>query len=807
MFSQNVRFALRQLLRKPSFAIVAILSIGLGIGATTAVFSVIYAVAWHPFPYSGADRMVNVRLYDSTGDKGGLLLSGMQFLRFQKAEALDGAMAMDNWDMVTSDWGATEAVRAGRLSSNAFAYLGVPPLLGRGFEDADAVLGQEPNHVVVLGNRFWKSHYAGSTNVLGKILKLDHESYSIIGVMSKRFSWGSSDVYIPLKIVADPDRTNAVYSRLKPGITTVAAAGQLQSLVEQFAQELPQHFPRSFTVRVVGFIDEAVNEFSSTLLILLVAVSLLLLIGCVNVSILLLARGTSRSQEFALRTALGATRKQLMSQLLTESVALSVAGAVVGIAIAFVGIRLVLQWLPPDLLPSEVDVRINLPVLLFTLVVAAGTGLLFGLSPAARFSQPDLRQTLGEGGYRNTGSSLGKRTFTVLIVSQIAITVLLLACAGASLSTLRSLWATRLGYDPHNVTQIFIPLADGSYTKWGERVDYFEQIRKRVSQLPDVKAAALTAFALPPVSTYQSTVRIVGGSGTQEETVVLQQVSPEYFDTLRIPLLEGNIWTVAENMIPLHEAVINQAMARRFWPNRSPVGQTIQLAKLKAYTTWMIDSKGNDGTVQIVGVVGDTPNNGLRAPVLPAVYAPFTIVALDALELVVRSAESRASLISAVGGEVKAINPDQPLTEIRTAEEILTNEGWGRERFIFSLFLPFSMFAIALSAIGLFSVMSYVVSQRTREFGVRMALGATRVHILRTVLKPMGIAVAMGVVAGVVFSLWANRIVLHWTGANIGDPITLLLVTLLVFPVAACAVLMPAIRATFAQPTEVLRES
>lgn len=806
MFIQNLRQFLRQLEREPVFALVAIASIALGIGATTMVLSVIHAVVLHPFPYTGADRMVNVRLYDRSGDRGGVLLSGMQFLQLQKADLLDGAVAMDNWEMATTNDFTTEGIRAAHLSANAFAYFGVAPLLGRTITEADAAVAVEPNHVVVLSYKYWQAHFGASKDVLGRVLKLDKENYTIVGVMPRRFTWAGSDVYLLLKISQDPERTNVIYLRLKPGVSLAKANAQLQSLMEQFAHELPDHFPREFGVRLVGMIDGAVGEFSGHLLLLLAAVSLLLLIGCTNVSILLLARGIARQHELATRFALGASQKHILFHVVSESVTLAMAGAAAGIAIAFGTLPIVMHFLPADLLPSEVDIRINLPILLFTLLVAAGSGIFASIIPALRLSQTDVSSALHAGTQRSIGSARSKNVFSVLIASQIAITVLLLTGAGASLAALVLLLRAPLGYDPHNVVRLWIPLADGSFTKWGERVAYFDEIRRRVGLSPSTESVAYAAFELPPLSEYRSAFRLSGRASDEGDYAVLQQVSPEFFRTLRIPLLEGRIWTESENLRPAHVAVINHIMAMRFWPGTSPVGQTITVTKLKAYTTWMLDSVGNDGSVEIIGVVGDVPNDGLRSAVLPTIYAPYPLVATDGVQLLVRARANTAGMLQLVSEQIHAVNPVQAVSEYQTLEDMLSDAGWGRERFMVSLFIPLAVVATMLSAIGLFSVISYTISQRTREIGIRMALGAGTSQILFTVLIPVAMAVAFGLASGIVLCFATGRAIAHWTEVSVNNALVLGGSASLVILVGWCSTFVPAFRAASLHPMDALRK-
>lgn len=801
----DLRYGVRQLIRDPGFTSVSLLSLALGIGATTGMFSVIHAVLTDPYPYQGANRMVNLTLYDHSGYQGIALLSGTQFIRLQKSPVLDGAMAMDNWDMAMTNGQVTESVRVAHLSSNAFSYLGVLPLVGREFTDVERSLGQEPDHVAVLSFRFWQGHYGGSVAAVGQVLKLDRQNYKVIGVVPKRFAWGNAELYTPLGLAQDPNRTNIVSARLKNGISRESAEAELQVLMEQFAKDTPSHFPRDFKLRVVGLLDDSIGRFSSILFALLGAVALLLVIGCLNVSILLLAKGISRRHELSVRCAIGANRFRLLRQLFTEAIFLSFTGALAGILVAFLAMRLILSWLPPNLLPPEVEVQLSAPVLIFSVLVGLAAGVLFGMSPAIQFSRPSIGRMLGASAQRTGGDSKSKRTHELLIVGQLALTLLLLAGTGASLRTFLRLYETRLGYVPHNVLSVALPLADGSYTKWEKRIAFYDHLRDMVSRLKGIESVALSSQPLPPFSNYSSPLKILASPSDQDQSVAIEQISPGYFSTLHIPLLQGSIWTEIDSVRAGHLAVVNQAMAKRFWPRSSPIGQKIQIAKLKAFTTWMLDSPGNDGTVQIIGIVGDVPNDGLGRPILPTVYVPYTLVANDWMQLLIRTQGEPARMVRAVREQIRAVDSDQPVAQIRTAEEVLNIEGWGRERFIAALFFIASIFAVFLSAVGLYSVISYAVSRRTHEFGIRLALGASRSHIIRTAAGSLGRNLGMGAIVGVILSISFSGPFMRWTGASLHDPLVLACALVVVLGASACAALVPAVRASLAQPMDALR--
>jgi predicted permease len=574
----DVRFALRQLRKSPGSASVCVLSLALGIGATTAIFSVVYCVVLKPLPYVGADRMVHIDVFDHSGDRGYALLSGEQFAELNHIEALDGAIAEDNWVMTITNEGLPQAIQADQLSANAFDFFGVPPLMGRGFTQSDASIGQDPAQVAILSFRFWKSHYAGRSDIVGKILQLDHKNYTIIGIMPKRFAWSgpggfsASDVYLPLRLSNDQSLMYPITARLRPGVSRGTADVELQAIFKQFVQETPDRFPPDSTVRVVGLKESAIGSVKGTLFILLGAVATLLAIGCINVGILLLARGVLRENEFAIRNALGARRIRLVRQLLTESLVIAVTGGVLGIPIAFLGTALLMKWIPQGMLPMEVTVSVSVPVLLFSMAVALATGIFCGLRPASDFSRPIASQALA--GYTRgaIGNPRNKRMHMMFVVSQIALSVLLLAVALAAVRTFARLHQTKLGYNPRRILVAGIALAEGSYQGWSQRINYYDQLRGTIADIPGVQSVALTAYPLPPVSHYFSNFFILGGSKTAGQVTTLEQVSRGYFSTLEIPVLQGRVWTDAEDAHASHVALINEAMARRYWPNSDAIG-------------------------------------------------------------------------------------------------------------------------------------------------------------------------------------------------------------------------------------------
>jgi putative ABC transport system permease protein len=800
----DLAFAFRQMRREPWFSTVACSSLALGIGATAVMFSVVYSVLLHPYPYKDAERMVHIHIFDHEAMLTDLLLSSSQFERFQHAPVLDGAIAMDQAPMSETGAELPESVLAGHMSANAFQFFGVAPLLGREFTPQDASDATHPARVAVLSYHFWKKHFLGQPDALGKILQLNRENYAVIGVLPPRFAWWDCDVYTPLAYSPDPDRTAMVFARIKPGISLALAQPELEAFLAEIALETPKHFPRELKVGLVPLNDIFVGSFAGTIYVLLGAVSLLLVIGCANVSILLLARGKGRTQELAIRSAIGGTRVRILTQLLTESLALGMTGGVLGIGLAVMGSRLIPRFLPPGTFPSEAVFGVSVPVLLASTLLALGTGILFGCWPAVRLSTPRLGQWLQPGTRTLTSGKGAKRSHDILIAGQVAMILVLLAAAGATVRSLYGLMHRSLGYDPHHLAWLTIPLRDGTYASWPQRVRYFAQVREDIASLPGIEAAAIAYTYLPPVSRFRSSAELRGRS-SETHLVAIQQVSSQYFSALHVALLQGRLWTESEALRGAPLAVINATMARRDWPKSNAIGQMVHLDELKARTSWTLEAPQNDGWVQIIGVVSDTPNDGLQESVLPAVSVPYTLVANDSFDVVFRAPGDPRSFERAIREQIHRRDPEQMAGEISTAEEQLDFAGLARERFVTVVFLVFAGLGLALGFVGLYSVAAYTVSSRRREFALRIAFGAQRTDVMAAVLRAILPTVLTGVSAGLFLNFAIAKLAEHWIGGNVRDPWMLAAIVLLAITVITAASLRPASRVAGIDPMDVLR--
>ena len=801
------RYGLRMLLKNPGFAIVAILSLALGIGATTAMFSVVYGVLMNPYPYANSDRMVHLTVHESRGNPRFINLNGPQLQQLRQASCVESVAAMDGRSLTTTEGDLPEAVEAVYLTPNAFIHFGVPTLLGRGLLPSDAPEGQDPENVAVLGYQFWQRHYSGDPDIVGKNIQLVHKSYSIVGVVRPRFTWGDGEVYLPLKLTADTTRTFFVMTRLKPGVPRAAANAEIQSLLEQFAKQTPTHFPEHFHLTLAGLNDHFVERIGGTLYLLLAAVALLLLIGCGNVSILLLARGTARQHEMAVRSAIGAERSRILRQLLTEALMLSLAGAALGVALASGLVKFIVNWLPEFSFPHEAAININLPVLFFSAGLALLTGIVFGISPALQSSRPDLAQAMQSSTRKMTAGVHGRRTHSVLIAGQLSLTLLLLAGAGAAMQGFVRMMRVNLGYDPHNTMSVGIPVHENSYTTWEARRTYFNQLLRMVSATPEVVSAGLSTNATPPNNGWEQRFEVSGKPAAEQQRARLNFVSPEYFTVLRIPLLQGRIWDDSETMYGSKLALINQTLARQYFPNGDAVGSEIRVPELKGEPPFLLAVAGSDSWFQVVGIVSDARNDGLRNPTKPSVYVPYTISMPGFTQILVRTKVPPLTMLHAIREQIHSVDPDQPaIRDIRDLDRWITGQPeWEQEHLVATLFSGFALVALALAATGLYSVISYTAAQRTGEFGIRIALGAMRKDVLLMVIRSAARSVAGGVLMGVALTIILNRVLARWIQGNSLDALILAGVILLLVATSGLSCLIPARRASSVDPIVALR--
>ncbi|HEX5234373.1 MAG TPA: ABC transporter permease [Silvibacterium sp.] len=805
---QDLRFALRQIFHNPVYALVAMLSLAFGIGATTSVFSVVYAVLVNPYPYKNADRMVHIQLESKERNGNSLIqVNREEWHELLQAHSIEDAFAVKtdfSQSMATND--LPVSVHATYNTPNLFTFMGVPALLGREFTPSDAP-NNVPQPVAVLSYLFWQRQFGGRSDILGKIIQINQKSFTVIGVVPRRFTWTDSDIYLPGVPSSDPAEHWLAFVRLKPGITYAGAEAELQAMVTRWSATDTTTYPKDVRVRVVSLNQEILGKFQGTLIMLFGAVALLLVIGCANLSILLLARGTARQHEFAVRASIGATRRRIVRQLLTESVLLSVAGAALGIALAYGGVTLITAWLPPDNFPKEAAIGVNLPVLFFTAIVSLVTGILFGIAPALQLSRPQLGQMMAESGTtRLDGSSGGGRTRAGLILGQVALTMLLLTCAGASIRAFLALYHTPLGYDPDHALSVNITLPTVEHPTWQQRANETEFVRQAVERTPGVVAASVSTTYLPPFPAFDAPIEILGSPAAQKRTASLELVSPQELQVLGLQLVSGRMFTDSETARAAHVALVNRAMVQQYFGGRNPIGQSVRSPALKLNIPRLISTENPDGYLEIVGVVGNSLNEGMDHPTIPAVILPYTFVLPPNLFLVVRTSTSTSTVYEAMRRQMRNVNSELMVHDVHDLSWFLWTQAWGRERFIASLFAGFALLALALAATGLYSVVSYTVAQRRREFGIRLALGAQRADVMQLAFRSTALMVLIGGAVGIAASLVLNRVMMQWESGSSRDPLMLTAAFLALLVVSIIACTLPALRAAAIDPARALRQ-
>jgi len=801
---QDVRYAFRQVLKSPGFALSAIVSLMLGIGATTAIFSVVYGVLLDPYPYKDAHRMVHVELRDKNGSGPLLIVNATQAQELRKASSIDDVFLQDEKQENLTGEKFPVTVNVGLYSPNMFDYMGVPPRLGREFSPADAP-GGNPAPVAVLSYLFWQRQYGASADVVGKSIEMDHKSYTVIGVIPPRFTWGDSDVYLPALPTADPHYYWLAFIKLKPGTKYPAAQAEMQVLVDRFAKEDPKSYPQDMRAKIVTLNEQVLGRFAGTIVFLFGAVLVLLMIGCANVSILLLARGAARQHEFAVRTSVGAGRGRLIRQLLTESVLLSVTGAALGILAAYWGVKALSIMLPYYSFPHEAAIHVNAMVLIFSVAIALLTGIFFGISPAYQLSRPQLGALIQASSAKLTSSTHSRNTHRLLIAGQVALTLLLLAGAGGAVKAFLAKVRTPLGFEPDHVFAMNVAMPKGATTTWQERIAQNELVRQAVAQSPGVAEAGVSTTWFPGFGGFTAKIEIQSKPTLTDAQAALTLISPQLLSTLRVPLLRGRIFDDAESRRAAHLAMVNQAFVKQYLGDLDPIGQSVRSPQLKIDQPNLLSAQSPDDWFEVIGVVGDAKNDGLDHPVKPAIFVPYSFVLPPEEALIVRASGDPETVIRSVKERLREINSEMVVGRDRTLTWWLDTEGWGRERFIATLFGLFAALALVLAATGLYSVVSFAVTQRTQELGIRMALGARPGNVVQLVLGSTAATLGAGVAVGLLLSVILNRVVASWAGGSSRDPVTLVAAASILILVAGIACVLPAWRAASIDPMRALR--
>ncbi|MEP7340698.1 MAG: ABC transporter permease [Acidobacteriota bacterium] len=802
---QDLRYGARTLWKNPGFTLVVLATLALGIGINTAVYSVVDAVLFRPLPFAQPDRLVEIWQQEA---KSGFAHPGLRWEAFQEwrgqTNLFERVEAYNPRSFTWTGGREPETVAAPAVSPGLFPMLGVNPQLGRLLQPADAEPGN--NRVVLISDSFWKTNFGGSPDALGKTLTLNDQPYTVIGVMPPKFKfpYGKFQLWVPLALAPTderqrPQRFNVV-ARMRGELALPAAQAGLDTLSAQLAKERPD--PGGWGTKLKGLGTQRVNPGPRrALLVLLGAVGFVLLLACANAANLMLARAAQRHGEIAVRLALGASRGRLIRQLLTESLLLALLGGLLGVLLAWFGVDLLAKFVPNELTFLSVnEISLERRVLLFTTGITLLTGLCFGLLPALKSSRPDLHHALKGASGKATADRAQNRLRNALVVAEVALSLVLLIGAGLMMRSFLHLSSQPPGFEPRNLIAATLSLPQQRYQTLAQEEDFFSRAKTSVAALPGVEAVTAAA-GVPPQGggiTFDLDIEIEGRPPEPPDSKLIlpfSHIDPAYFQTMRIPLLQGRSFGAEETVNAPPAMIINEEMARRYWPQQNPVGQRIRFSKDGKWKT-------------VVGVAGDVkigrPGDGFSRM---EVYYPWSQETRRSFQrtLIVRAAGDASQMIAAVKSAIWTLDKDQPVYQINTVENLLS-DALAEPRFYLFLLGSFAGMTLLLVSMGIYGVMAYSVTQRTHEIGIRMALGANRGDVLRLMLK-RGLSLALlGISIGIAASLALSRLIAALLfGVPATDPMTFAGIALLLLAVAMLACFIPARRATKVDPMNALR--
>lgn len=796
---QDFRYALRQLTKSWSFTIVAIITLALGIGACTAIFSVVNVVLLRPLDYSNPGRIVVIR-ETQLPQFPEFSVSPPNYIDWEKqTKSYEYLAAYSGAGLNLTGEGEPQRLIGVKVTAHYFDVYGVKPVVGRMLLPEEDAQGK--NHVVVLSHGFWQRVFGGARDVVGRPIQLNGEPYQVVGVAPQGFGLASKvDLWTPMAFKPDETANDArgghyinVAGRLKPGVTAAQAKAELDVIATQLAKQYPDS-NKGWGIFLMPMQDYTVRDVKPVLYTLLGAVACVLLIACANLANLLLARATARHREISIRAALGAGRGRLVRQLLTESVVLAVCGGVAGVILARWGLDSLLA-LAPTSLPRISEIRLDPTVLFFALALSVGTGLLFGIAPAWLAARADVNEALKQGTRGSTEGGARGRLRSALVVIEVTFALVLLGGAGLLARSFMQLANVDPGFIPENATLMRLSLPQKKYAEKEQQTAFANSLLERMKNLPGVQAAGIT-HSMPLVSDYVLGFNIEGRPAIAPSDLPSTNyyaVTPDYFRAMGIRLVRGRVFTPQDDAKAPRVAIINETMARQSFPNEDPIGKRINI------------TNGPDAWREIVGIVGDIKQYGVDKATSAQSYEPFAQVPFTSINLVVRTNGSPAVMLGSMRPIVYALDKDQPVGIIRPLEEIMS-ESIARQRFAMLLLTVFSGVALVIAAVGIYGVMAYNVVQRTGEFGIRMALGAQQGDVLRLVLTQGGKLIGLGLGVGLLATLaasYAMRSILFNTSAY--DPLTLGTITVLLAAVALVACFFPANRATKVNPIEALR--
>ena len=807
---QDVRYALRNLRKTPGFAVIAVLTLALGIGASTAIFSVIDNILMEPFPYPDAQHYFSVLIHDTErSEPGGRAgYTGPEFLEYvEQNHVFDRVIANDQTDVLYRSGEGTQRFDGNYVTPGTFEFLGMPALLGRVLQPADYEPGAPP--VFVLRYKTWVKSFGSDPAIVNKTFVLNGVSRTLVGIMPPRFGWGDADMWIPAKptraaggnVVAGAFQQRwFLLGHLKPGITVKEAEADFTVIAKRLATVYPTEYPKKFTVQMDSLTNLVVGRFKTTLFIVLAAVGLLLLIGCGNVANLLLARATTREKEFAIRSALGANRWRLVRQLLVESLLLATGGAAVGALLAWGGLKFLVALMPQEIIPAEAVIRLNTPVLAFTLGVAVLTALVFGLVPALKAARKDINDPLRDSGKGISGGFRHGRLRDAVVVLEVGLSLTLLVAAGLLMRSFVAIRDVKLGLQPDHIVVARLPLPVDRYKTADQVAGFYRPLLQRLKALPGVLEATETS-TLPPYGGIPSDIEIPGKTHAEKWNAMFQLVSEGYFPVLKIQFVDGRSFTEAEVSGARKLAVVNQTFVKKYLGSENPIGRQVRIAQLAEF-----DDAVKDPMFEIIGLVADAKNRGLQDPPEPEIWVPFTVTGSAFRGILVRTAKEPMTMMNAVQHEIWATDANVAVTLTGTLEGYISQFSYAGPRFGFFLMTIFGAIGLLLVTIGVYSVLAYTTARRTHEIGIRMALGAEGSDVQGMVIR-MGLRlVGIGVAIGLIVSVAIGRVIATqlW-GVSAYDPWTLVCVPALLLVTGIVACWLPARRAASVDPLVALR--
>ncbi len=795
---QDLRYGARMLLKNPGFTVVAVITLALGIGANAAIFSVVNTVLLRPLPFDDPDRLIMIR-ETKLPQFPEFSVSPGNFLGWKNQNTVfERLAAMNNMTFNLTGAGDPERLSGMRVTDGFFAMLGARPQMGRDFLPEEDQPGR--NNVVILSHELWQRRFGGNPKIINQSVTLSGQSYTVIGVAPATFRFGGAEteLWAPMGFTAqDAQQHGGHYlgaiGRLKNGATLAQARSEMSVIADRLAKEYPDA-NTGWNVKLMPLLEFTVRDVKPALLVLLGAVAFVLLIACANVANLLLARSAARHKEIAIRASLGAGRWRIVRQLLTESVLLALAGGAVGLALAGPGMNLLLA-LAPEGLPRVSDVSLDGRALAFTAAITLLTGLIFGLFPALQTSKPNLSETLKDAGRGATEGRRRQRVRGALVVLEVALALMLLVGAGLLIKSFLRLQRVNPGFNPDNALTVSLSLPQRKYPERDQQAAFYKQLIEKVATLPGVQAAGGTN-SMPMAGDFVLGFMIEGrppypaGSGPSTN---YYSVSPDYFKAMGIPLLKGRLFTERDSKETTRVAIINETMAKQFFPGEDPIGKRIHV------------TMGPVLYREIVGVVGDVKQYGLDQRTTAQTYESNAQQPFNYMTLIVRAAGDPASLSAAIRSEVLNLDKEQPVSNIRTLDRLLSTS-MAQQRFSVSLLGVFAAVAMALAGVGIYGVLSYSVTQRAHEIGIRMALGAGRRDVLKLVVGHGMLLTLIGVAIGLGSAFALTRVMSTLLfGVSATDPMTFGLIALLLGAVALLACWMPARRATKVDPMVALR--